>query len=281
MRELGWAEEKKTKLKLDLLNNGIDFIRSGVEYFLHDEPDPRAHKYAVLHLFSGLLLLLKERLRREHPSLIFKEVRHAGKDTAKSVDFDEVIERLEACGNVSLSDRQKRLLRSAQKMRNHLEHYEFEIDLKQAQSMIGRLSEFIYCFMQDELGDRLEKHVSLRVWHRMQELREIAKRVEAEQAAEWRRRAEKYFSLTDDELTELAGAIEPYHPKHNPDPEEFVLCGECGEATVVVTEDGDIGVCTNLECREVHEITHCLRCGQRMTESSVFCDGCEDYIASQ
>ena len=62
------------KLTLDLLNNGIDFICAGVEYFLHDEPDPRSHKYAVLYLFSGLLLLLKERLRREHPSLIFKEI---------------------------------------------------------------------------------------------------------------------------------------------------------------------------------------------------------------
>jgi hypothetical protein len=269
------------KLKLDLLNNGIDFIQSGVEYFLHDEPDPRTHKYALLHLFSGLLLVLKERLRREHPALIFKEVRDAAIPTARTVDFEESIARLQACANVTLSEESKNLLRSAQRMRNVLEHYEFEIDLRQAQSIIGRLSEFTYCFMEDELGERLEDHLSSEVWGRMQDLRAIAKRLKAEETANWQRRAAKYVDFSDEQLAALADSIEPYHPKHNPDPQDFVHCGECGENTIVVTEDGDIGVCTNPECRELHEITYCLRCGDPMTEGDSLCDSCEEYIASQ
>lgn len=268
------------KLKLDLLTNGIDFIQSGVEYFLRDDPDPRSHKYAVLHLFSGLLLLLKERLRREHPSLIFKEVRELGKPAAKTVDFDEAIARLESCAAVKFGDQQKKVLRSAQNMRNVVEHYEFEINLRQAQSIIGDLSEFIYCFMQDELDERLEAHVSTEVWHRMQQLREIAKRVEAEETADWKRRAANYTTLTNEQLAAL-GDVEPYHPKHNPDPEQFIYCQECGEETVVVTEDRDIGVCTNPKCREVHPIAGCLRCGERMIQDSTYCDNCEAYIESQ
>ena len=65
-------------LKLTLMENGLDFIREGVEALYAEEetsaPPPRAHKYALLHVFSGALLVLKERLRREHESLIFKDV---------------------------------------------------------------------------------------------------------------------------------------------------------------------------------------------------------------
>lgn len=51
---------KHTHLKLTLVENGIDFVRSGIErYFLRDAPSPRDHKYAVLHVFAGVLLLLR------------------------------------------------------------------------------------------------------------------------------------------------------------------------------------------------------------------------------
>jgi len=272
---------KVAKLQLDLLNNGIDFIRSGVEYFLHDEPDPQIHKYAVLHLFSGVVLILKERIRREHPSLIFKDVTQVSKPGAKTIDFDDIIARLEACANVALADRRKKLLRKAQDIRNALEHYQFELNLQEAQSLIGKLSEFAYCFMRDELGEYLEGYVSREVWLRMQELREIAKRVEAEQEADWQSRAAKYANLDDDDLASLADSVEPYHPKHNPDPDEPLNCGECYETSVIVTEDGDIGVCTNPECRTVHKITYCLRCGCRMAESGTFCENCEAYMLQQ
>src|SRR5436189_30259 len=77
-----------THLKLDLLENGIDFIRSGIEnHFGQDESDSSARKYAVLHLFSGVLLILKERLRREHPSLIFEKVEDFGDDDRPTVSL--------------------------------------------------------------------------------------------------------------------------------------------------------------------------------------------------
>src|ERR1035438_2157062 len=102
--------EKTQELKVNLLNKRIDFIQSGVRFFLHDEPDPVSHKYAILHLFSGILLLLKERLRREHPSLIFVDVKDVRKPDAKTVDFDDVITRLEACAGVVLDEKAKKTL---------------------------------------------------------------------------------------------------------------------------------------------------------------------------
>ena len=84
------SSSETSNLKLDLLTNGIDFVRSGVEHFF-SYSDRRALKYAVLHLFAGLLLLFKERLSREHPSLIFKRPHEALKQDAKTIDFDEAI----------------------------------------------------------------------------------------------------------------------------------------------------------------------------------------------
>lgn len=275
------AKALAEELKLNLLNNGLDFIQSGVRFFLHDEPDPASHKYAILHLFSGLVLLLKERLRREHHSLIFKNVTDAWKPDAKTVDFDEVITRLEACACVTFDDKAKRTLRTAQGLRNLIEHYEVTIDIRQAQAVIGDLSELAYLFMRDELDVRLENHVEAEVWDRMQELRRISARLKAEEIEEWKRRVAKYSALSDQELDTLAD-LEPYHPKHNPDPDTFLECPECGKETVVQMEgDPDIGVCTNKECREVSVITSCFRCGERLTDGTDLCAGCESWIDSQ
>jgi PAS domain-containing protein len=269
------------KLNLDLLNNAIDFIQSGVRYFLHDEPDPASHKYAILHLSSGFVLLLKERLRREHPSLIFKDVRDVSKPNGKTVDFDEAVSRLESCAGVKLSEKTMGVLRTAQGLRNRAEHYEFVIELKHAQAVIGDLSDAIYHFMRDELGVSLRRQVEPEVWERMQYLTGISKSLEEGRIENWKERAEKYSDLDDEELEKLADSIEPYHPKHNPEPDTFLECPECGEETVVQTEDRDIGVCTNAECRELSEITSCLRCSDRITDGSPLCQGCSDYIDRQ
>lgn len=268
------------ELKLNLLNNGIDFIQSGVRFFIHDDPDPVSHKYAILHLFSGLILLFKERLRQEHPSLIFVDVKDVGNPDAKTVDFDEVINRLKACAGVNLDEKAQKTLRSARRLRNLIEHYEPTINVRHVQAIIGDLSELAYLFMLDELDVRLEEHVEPEVWDRMQELRRISARLKQEEIAAWKSRVARYSTLSDEELDALAD-LEPYHPKHNPDPDSFLQCPECGEETLVQTEDSDIGVCTNKECREVSAITFCIRCGERLTDGSDLCDGCDSYIESQ
>jgi hypothetical protein len=247
---------------------------------LHDEPDPASHKYAILHLFSGLILLFKERLRREHPSLIFVDVKDVGKPDAKTVDFDEVINRLRCCAGIIFDERAQKTLCGARKLRNQIEHYEPTINVRHAQAIIGDLSEVAYLFMLDKLGVHLEEHVEVEVWDRMQELQRISARIKEEEIAEWKHRIAKYSALSDEELEALAD-LEPYHPRHNPDPDSFLRCPECGEETIVQTEDGDIGVCTNKDCREVSVITFCFRCGERLTDGGDLCDGCDAWIDRQ
>lgn len=80
-RQSGRRLRQRPELRLNILENAIDFVRSGIEdYFRTDAPDARVHKYAVLDIFAGVILLLKERLSREHESLIFAKVEEIGNE---------------------------------------------------------------------------------------------------------------------------------------------------------------------------------------------------------
>jgi hypothetical protein len=104
-------QEPNIKVELSLLENGLDFILKGIdelfdeehvirEYSTTTDIDSSRYKYGVIHLFSGFLLLLKERLSRHVPELIFKgkisEVKQkiAKGRTPNTVDLDEALERL-------------------------------------------------------------------------------------------------------------------------------------------------------------------------------------------
>ena len=76
------AKKETVKLKIDLLENGLDFIQKGIEELFADTHELRDYtdastqsvlnyKYGVLHLFSGFLLLLKERLRQHLEESIY------------------------------------------------------------------------------------------------------------------------------------------------------------------------------------------------------------------
>lgn len=263
-------------LHLDLLENGIDFIRVGIEeFFAPGADDPRRHKYALLHIFSGTLLLLKERLRREHRALIWKEVVRVDDETAKTVDFDEAIERVQKVCKVGLAAKDMDLLRWCQKKRNQLEHYHCVLNLPETQTRIASLVEFVDGFLSTQLGVELGKKLSPSVWREISELKQIAARIEEQRLAEWRARAAKYQHLNDEELEKLVD-VEPYHPKDNPHPVEAGECPYCSEEALFAVEP-DIEVCTNLECREVVRLTACERCGSMSTRT--FCATCQADFA--
>src|SRR5258708_1272958 len=116
-----------TPVQYTLLENGLDFIWSALEG-LSSNPDRRRLKYAVLHLSSGAELILKERLRREHWSLVFEKPENANRNKYEvgdftSVSFQACLKRLvEICG-VGISEEQKRRVTSLRDKRNRLEHF--------------------------------------------------------------------------------------------------------------------------------------------------------------
>ena len=88
------------KITLNLLDNGLDYIHEAVEPILiAHKQSQHSWKYSVLHIYSGIELLLKERLKREHWSLIFQDINNANltkleKGNFVSVYHDELVKRL-------------------------------------------------------------------------------------------------------------------------------------------------------------------------------------------
>src|SRR6185295_10019151 len=162
----------------------------------------KALKYGLLHTFSGVLLVLKERLRREHPSLIFSKVHLSGPEH-QTVNFDELLQRLESIAAIKLTASDKELLRRAQGARNRIEHYEVALDLDETKKLIGDLIEFIFRFMRSELDTKLEEHLPQQSWRRIQELRDIAHQLHEEDERRWRELAKPYFKLGSSELEQL------------------------------------------------------------------------------
>ena len=120
-------------LKLNLFENGVDFIRSAIEdYFLKDTAKPAAFKYAVLHMYAGVLLLLKERIRREAPLLVFSA-------NKKTLNFSEIQSTLPFAG-VTLKASDLNMLKKFQEQRNVLEHYECNLDLETTKALLGQLA---------------------------------------------------------------------------------------------------------------------------------------------
>ncbi|MGF1524520.1 MAG: hypothetical protein ACFBSF_19530 [Leptolyngbyaceae cyanobacterium] len=117
-------------LELSLLENGLDFIIRGIDelYELYDDIEyqqyiypisqpQKDYKYGVLHLFSGFLLLLKERLSHHMTGLIFEgrmeDVRRKldkGKEL-NTVNLDEALERLEIGPKVVFSESDAKIIR--------------------------------------------------------------------------------------------------------------------------------------------------------------------------
>lgn len=281
------SEKSPRHIRLNLLANGLDFIREGIEALYGADAGSRktAPKYALLHVFSGTLLVLKERLRRGHPSLIFKDVADSPKldpktkeeRVPKTVDFDEVLRRLEGAVGVAIAQTDRETLRKVQEERNRLEHYDAQLDLSRVDSLVGQLVDFLERFLHDELQEPLLSHLSTEAGGKVGALKSIAERARERRLAEWTQRAERRRHMTDEQLAALRAEYDNVyeHPKHGPDRALFT-CPNCGSESVGVV-DGDVGVCTESDCREIHMISRCSRCSCETLSEGGLCGDCDWY----
>jgi hypothetical protein len=253
------------ELKLDLLNNGIDFVRSSLEYLYFDEhPEPQHYKYAVLHVFSGALLILKQRLASAHSALVWKEVSDHGNFAKPTVGFDDLITRLRTCANVVIKDEDVRRLRAVQQLRNRIEHSEVTLDLSVAKEHVAELVQFLFEFLRQELGESLEDHMPYEIRERLTELRKVADRLGVERKErqekrerDWRDRAKCYETMSEEELTSILDPdTQDNELSDTPEPLE---CPACGDYSVVVVGP-EMGICKSMECREPTPVTGCPRC---------------------
>ncbi len=295
------TESSNIQLELSLLNNGLDFILKGIDELFDDDYVMReyssavdigtsSYKYGVLNLFSGFLLLLKERLYRHTPELIFQgnleDITNkvsSGK-TPNTVALKEALKKLKTYPGFVFTEPEEKLIKDVQDMRNKFEHYTISVDKYELWSHLSKFLELIDKFLVEELHINIENspealelqekiHQIDSVWERTQKERrrqfdfEIDGMIEELNTSRDRvmqeLRTESYYSNRADEL--------------------LISCPDCNEQTMIVYEEFK-GICTNPECGSGYALTECLKC-EELTPGypwqQKFCDSCSNRIDEQ
>jgi len=167
--------EANSKGVLNLLENGLDFIMKGLdELFGQDRMlinveatriDTRNYKYGITNLFAGFLLVLKERLSKHMPELIYigtiKDVRQklrSGKQIPNTVDLDEALERLEIGPRVVFTEEELAIIKRIQNFRNQFEHFKVDINKHQVQAEVTKFLDIIETFLKTQLNINLDRY---------------------------------------------------------------------------------------------------------------------------
>lgn len=300
------AEEHN--LELSLLENGLDFIIRGIDelYELYDDIEYQQYicpisepqkdfKYGVLHLFSGFLLLLKERLSHHLPELIFEgrmeEVRKklSNGKVPNTVNLDEALERLETRPKVTFSESDTNVIKKNQKYRNCFEHYKFSANKFEINKVIINFIDLIDRFLINELkiditSTPLNTNLEIRlkvlsiesVYKRMNDKRErelIA--LGQERLKKFQSDRENILRELDKEASEASIELEQYWI------DTTMMCPMCGEDALIIYGEF-AGVCSNEECNSYSSLKKCDKCGQVTTGyewEEKWCNNCDDEMA--
>jgi hypothetical protein len=148
-----------TQVRFSLLENAMDFLLDAVKQLSEKDLTQVHIKYSALHLASGIGLLLKYRLFREHWSLIFSNIDNANKEALisgdfRSVDFAESIKRLLQICEIDFSNHRP-ILDKLKKLRNQIEHYAIAIDKFEIISLLVKSWSFVldYVDIHIDLSD--------------------------------------------------------------------------------------------------------------------------------
>lgn len=308
-------------IQFDLIENGLDFVSSGVEHILKDD-SPHLLKYAILHLSAGTELLLKEVLKNEHWSLIFENPNSAKYELLttgefKSVDFETLITRLINISDIELSEKDISILRQLKKLRNKIEHFEFNQNAKAIKSLSSKVLCLLINFINENFETSKLSNSSKEYVEKLRsdaiKFKEFAKLRTAQIKTELSTAQKKYgiescpscrqaaLILNEDlqclfcGYTDEAGKVAELYAENilgesryicMTDGGEFpvIECIHCGEDTFV--DKGTNGyVCFScFETNQVTDLKSCTYCGQLFEsrdDKSDICEYCIDYLVNK
>jgi hypothetical protein len=144
------------KVKFDMLENGLDFITEAVK-IINSSTDHRRLKYAVIHLCSGVELVLKEVLKNKDWRFIFQEIREAKPELLQSGDFESVsfikaINRLESECKVKFTEEDKKILIDLRLKRNRIEHFKVDEKVSALKSLSAKVLDFLIQFIGSNIN---------------------------------------------------------------------------------------------------------------------------------
>jgi hypothetical protein len=151
---------------MDLLDNAYDFVNESLRSARGASRRARAWKFAIVHIVQAIELLLKERLRREHPVLIYENVDRQKNTVSLGLAMTRITESL----GIELSAKEVTAIEKARRWRDRMIHYEFEIPVDEAKAVYSRLFEFATAFHAEHLGGDLHSHIDEDLWPKEAEL---------------------------------------------------------------------------------------------------------------
>jgi hypothetical protein len=191
--------------KKSLLESALVFLKESLRSFRSG-----SLTFAILHVTTAVELVLKERLARVHPNLIFKTLDSEKLDRSKTVGLYELPFRLSHFG-VQTSESELATIRDVAKWRNEIVHHTPTYERQSAIARLGEIYDFLASFLVHQLKVDLKSVISADLYKTANELLSEWKLV----IAEARGRATESGEMLRSEI-----------------------CPACG-ADGVLTEDGD------------------------------------------
>ena len=144
-------------IEFTMLDNAVDSMERVVELLAwhRDMRDNSRLKQAIILTAHSIELLLKERLRRVHPSLIWEDVDKYPRLDARTVTVDKAIHRLQSIAGIALHEKDARIVRSLRDTRNAVEHFSWQTTTQEANHIIGQGLSFAISFAKTHLATDL------------------------------------------------------------------------------------------------------------------------------
>lgn len=157
MSDAKLVKMKNKKIRFNLIENAKDSLAHAVEHLTGTEgPTAGDFKRVILDVAHVVELILKERVRRIHPAFIWENVDKYPSSAAQTIGTDKAVSRLLNLERIALPDDSKETLSACRKIRNSIEHFEFEIEPKETRAIVGRMLSFIFNFARSHLELDLE-----------------------------------------------------------------------------------------------------------------------------
>ena len=247
-------------IKLTLLDNGIDYIYAAVKPMLKKSSQSKdSWKYSVLHLYSGIQLLLKERLKQEHWSLIFQKIEEANLEKLESGDFvsvyhDVLIKRLKnIIPSFNFNDEPVKKLQS---LRNKIEHFEVNVSLSECQYTVALALDEIIKFWKTDL----KINSTVKQQQKFQRIKSIAT---------------EFKVYRKQRLDKFKGEIDGIETSENG---LRVLCPDCSSLSFVVFKN-DVKECQCFVCDEKYNKHDYLKKIREVVEDEPYntiCSSCQE-----
>ncbi|OOM11005.1 hypothetical protein [Clostridium saccharobutylicum] len=148
---------------LTMLGNGLDFVINSIIHLKEAEQESckskeKEIKYSLLHLSSGIELILKSRLYREHWTYIFSDMNKANKENLKNGSFKSVesailIDRLKILCGIDIDNDSKNAFENLRKLRNQMEHFTINDNFPAVEACINKALVEVSKFITNNYND--------------------------------------------------------------------------------------------------------------------------------